>query len=92
MALAWAWRRAGGSAPSLPAGDILLPLQAGVAAAARGWQTWSRKVTWPPRLSIAPVAPRVAALIRHVEAALVRLPAAGVVLLTLVAPPWWTLV
>ncbi len=49
-------------------------------------------MTWPPSLSIAPVAPRVAALIRHVEAALVRLPAAGVVLPTLVALLWWTLV
>lgn len=51
-----------------------------------------RDALWPPRLSIAPVAPRVAALIRHVEAARVRLPAAGVVLPTLVALLWWTLV
>lgn len=92
VALAWAWRHAGWPAPHLPAGDILVPLQAGVAAAARGWQGWRRDVTWPPRWPIAPVAPRVAALIRQVEAALVRLPAAGVVLLVLVALLWWTLV
>jgi hypothetical protein len=83
MALAWAWRRAGGPAPVLPAGDILVPLQVGAATAARGWQGWCRDVIWPPRWPFAPVAPRVAALIRDVEAALVRLPAAGVVLLVL---------
>ncbi len=91
VALAWGWRRAGWLVPSLPPGDILLPLQAGVAAAARIWQSLRRIVPWPLRWPIAPVAPRVAALIRRVEAALVRLPAAGVVLLMLVALLWWTL-
>jgi formate hydrogenlyase subunit 3/multisubunit Na+/H+ antiporter MnhD subunit len=91
-ALAWAWRRARGPAPTLPAGDLLVPLQGGLMAAGRTWHRARRAVDWPPRWPVAPIAPRVAALIRHVEAALVRLPAAGVVLLTLVALLWWTLV
>jgi formate hydrogenlyase subunit 3/multisubunit Na+/H+ antiporter MnhD subunit len=90
VALAWAWRRAGLPSPSLPAGDILTPLQAGVAAAARVWSRWRRDVTSLPRWPIAHVAPRMAALIRRVEEALVRLPAAGVVLLVLIALLWWT--
>lgn len=89
--MAWAWRSAGGPTPHLPAGDILVPLQAAVAAVARVWQGWRRNVTWPPRWPIAPVAPRLATLIRRVEATLVRLPAAGVVMLMLVALLWWTL-
>jgi formate hydrogenlyase subunit 3/multisubunit Na+/H+ antiporter MnhD subunit len=92
MALAWAWRRAGGPAPVLPAGDILVPLQASVATAARGWRRWCGALVWPPRWPFGPVAPRVATLIRRMEAALVRLPAAGVVLLMLIALLWWTLV
>lgn len=91
LALAWGWRRRGRPLPVVAPGDLLAGLQAGLATLRSDRRWWRRLGSWPPRLPLPLSAQRTSELVRRTEAALIRLPAAGVLLLSLAGLLWWAL-
>lgn len=77
------------SAPRIPEGDLVVPLERLAVSAARGFATIGRgwRQAWPPLVNWRPAAERL----RRVDATLARLPVAGIALLLALMALWASL-